>query len=146
MLPSPPAAWPFLWRWGPSILWMVVISGFSTEAFSAEQTGRFLLSFLRWLFPGALPRTLDLLHFGFRKGMHVIEFGILALLWYRALGRDRNPGRMRPALAALALASGFAVADETHQAFVAARTASLADVGWDTLGAVLALASRWIFR
>ncbi len=123
---------------------MAVISGVSTETFSFEATGHFLLPVLRWLLPGASPGTLTLLHVGVRKGMHAIEFGILALLWYRALGWNGPPWQMKAALAAFALALGLAVADEAHQMVVPRRTGTLKDVGWDGLGSALGLIGRRI--
>lgn len=140
----PRRSWPLLWRWGPLILWMAVISGFSTAAFSAEETSRFLIPLLRWLFPGVSPATFELLHLGIRKGMHVAEFSVLALLWYRALGWNGPRWHVRAALAAFLLAAGFGVIDEFHQTFVPGRTGALGDVGWDSLGAALGLVGRHV--
>ncbi len=135
--------WSVLWRWGPPALWMGIISGFSTDAFSAEETGRFLLPLLRWMLPGISPETLDFVHVVIRKGMHVTEFGVLALLWYRALRWGKPGWNGRTALGAFLLSAGFALADEFHQAFVPSRTGSLVDAGWDSLGAILSVVSRW---
>jgi VanZ family protein len=121
-----------------------VISTFSTDSFSAEETGEYLIPLLRWLLPDASPATLDLLHAAARKAMHVIEFSILALLWYRALGWHGSEWQARAALAAFLLAAGFAAVDEAHQGFVASRTGTPVDVGWDSLGAALGLIGRWV--
>ena len=137
---------PALWRWGPLILWMAVISGLSTDAFSAAQTGRLLMPLLRLLFPAASLATLDLLHVVIRKGAHVTEFAILALLWYRALDWPRSGWQNKAALTAFVLAAGFGALDEAHQLFVPSRTASIVDVGWDGLGAVLGLITRHLIR
>ncbi len=138
--------WSACRRWGPPIVWLAVISGFSTDSFSANETGRFLIPVLRWLFPGAPPDTLNLVHVGIRKGMHVVEFGVLALLWYRALGWGRSGWQPKAALTAFVLAAGFAAMDEVHQVFVPSRTASIMDVGWDSLGAALGLVARHVLR
>ena len=135
-----------LWRWGPVILWVGVISGLSTDAFSAAETGRLLMPLLRWLFPGASPATIDLLHAVVRKGAHVTEFAILALLWYRALDWRGSGWQTKAALTAFVLAAGFGALDEGHQMFVPSRTASLVDVGWDSLGAALGLVARHAIR
>lgn len=135
------SAW---WRWGPLLFWMVVISSFSTEAFAAAETGRILLPLLRWLLPTAEPVTLEFLHGVMRKGMHPAEFAILALLWYRALSGGGSGWRGRVALTAFVLAAGFGVLDEAHQLFVPSRTASVVDVGWDSLGAAVGLLGRWV--
>jgi VanZ family protein len=101
-----------------------------------DETSRFIVPFLRWLLPGAAPATLDLLHEAIRKLGHVSEFAILAVLWYRGLSWERQARRPKAALAAFALTLAFAGLDEVHQAFVATRTASVMDVGWDGLGAL----------
>lgn len=68
---------------------------------------------------------------------HVAEYAGLTALLYRAFAgewaKDRACG--------LALGSAFAYAlsDEFHQAFVPGRQCSLLDVGWDLVGAVIAL-------
>jgi len=125
-----------LWRWGPLILWMALISLGSTDVLASDETSRFIVPFLRWLLPGAAPATLDLLHEATRKLGHVSEFAILAVLWYRSLTWERQARRPKAALAAFVLTLAFAGLDEVHQAFVATRTASLMDVGWDGLGAL----------
>lgn len=143
MFSLPRRSWSFLWRWAPPLVWAVVVSAFSTDAFSVEHTGDFLIPLLRWLLPGASPATLEVLHAAIRKGMHAFEFGILALLWYRALSWDGSGWQTRAALAAFLLAAGFGTLDEIHQTFVASRTGSIVDVGWDSLGAFLGLVGRW---
>ena len=136
-----------LWRWGPPVLWMAVISGFSTAAFSAAETGRLLAPLLavaaperRRLRPSTCCTAV------LRKGMHVTEFGILALLWYRALAWGASGWRGRMAVAVFVLAAGFGALDEAHQMFVPSRTASIVDVGWDGLGAALGLRGRRMVR
>ena len=130
------------WHLGPPLLCMVAISCFSTAIFSVVQTGRFLMPILHWLLPNSSPETLGLLHEGIRKGMHLLVFAALALLWYRSLSRTATDSQTRVAVAALILAVSFAGLDEVHQLFEPSRTASVMDVGWDGLGAALALAAR----
>ena len=127
------------WRFGPPVLWMAVMGALSTDAFSAEHTGRYLLPFLHWLRPGATPDTIELLHVAIRKAMHLCEYGILALLWYQALRRPEAAWQTPVGLTALGLAVALAAVDEFHQAFVPSRSGSMVDVGWDSLGAALAL-------
>lgn len=133
-----------LWRWGPPILWMGLISLGSTDGLSADQTSRFIGPLLRWLFPAAAPDTLGLLHEAIRKLGHVAEFAILGLLWYRGLvwgARGRKTGM---AFAAFALSVLFAVVDEGHQGFHPTREASVLDVGWDSLGALCGVAAGYL--
>jgi VanZ family protein len=132
--------------WLPALLWMALIFTASTDLTSAEHTSRFLVPFLRWLKPDITWATIDHIHFLIRKGAHLTEYAILAVLLWRALRRRRRvgvrSGRPHAALA-LVLAIVFAATDEYHQAFVASREASLTDVLIDSCGAALGLALRW---
>jgi VanZ family protein len=121
---------------------MAVISLASTETLAASETSRFIGPLLRWLFPGAAPATLEFLHTGIRKFGHLLEFGILALLWYRALAWEVRRWEAKAALRALLLTAAGALLDETHQLFEPSRTGSPADVGWDLMGAGLGLLLR----
>ena len=67
-----------------------------------------------------------------RKLVHMAEFGLLWLLWARAL-RFRRPG------VAVAIAVLYAVSDEFHQSFVSGRNASPLDVAIDSAGIALAI-------
>jgi VanZ family protein len=134
------AGWVFLRRWGPLCLWMIAISAFSTENFSADETSRFIEPFLRWLLPSATIGTIQVWHGVIRKGMHVAEFAVLALLWYRGLSWGKRGWQPAAALTAFGLSVLAAVGDEVHQAFVPSRTASAMDVAWDSLGAMCGLA------
>jgi VanZ family protein len=65
---------------------------------------------------------------------HAFVFGMLALLWARALGERRHV-----LLLALALTMFYALSDEFHQAFVPGRYPDLWDLVCDGLGATLGL-------
>ena len=67
-----------------------------------------------------------------RKGAHMVEFGLLWLLWWRALGYG---SRLVPA----AIAVAYAVTDEIHQTTVEGRVGSPVDVLIDTAGVLLAM-------
>ena len=71
-----------------------------------------------------------------RKLAHMIEYGLLFLLWRRAL-----PGSTAWVPAAIAI--GYAMTDETHQSFVEGRHGTPVDVLIDSVGVALAwLATR----
>jgi hypothetical protein len=74
-----------------------------------------------------------------RKLVHMAEFGLLWLLWARALGFRR------PRLAA-AIAVLYAVSDEFHQGFVSGRNASPLDVAIDSVGVGLAVVLTHAWR
>lgn len=79
--------------------------------------------------------TLDLV---LRKLSHMVEFGLLWVLWLRALG-------WRAPWAALVITFSYAVSDELHQTTVEDRVGSPVDVLIDMAGvavAALALARR----
>ncbi len=76
-----------------------------------------------------------------RKLAHASVFGLLTLLWFRALG----PVTRRALLAAVVIAFLYAISDEYHQTFVDGRHGSPVDVGIDSIGiaaAVLLVRSR----
>jgi VanZ family protein len=132
--------------WLPALFWMALMFTASTDLMSAEHTSRFLVPLLRWLYPDITWATIDHIHFLMRKGAHLSEYAILALLLWRALRLHRVSvrGSLWPqATLALAVAIAFAATDEYHQAFVASRGASPIDVLIDSCGAALGLALRW---
>jgi VanZ family protein len=135
-----------LLRWGPLILWLVVASLLSTDGLSGRQTSRYLIPLLHWVFPAVSLKTLIALHVGIRKAIHVFEFGVLAWLWYRALKWGETGWQPQAAVRAFLLAAAFGTADEFHQSFQPHRSASAADVGWDSLGAFFGLGSCWMLR
>jgi VanZ family protein len=130
--------WPA--RWWPALVWVVVISAFSTNAFTAEKTGRFIIPFAHWLFPRASPETLLLIHHLIRKTAHFVEYFILSLLILRGIRAGRKDTRLGWALAAIVLVSGCAALDEFHQSFVPGRTPAVSDVLLDTAGGIAAQA------
>jgi len=69
-----------------------------------------------------------------RKCAHMAEYGLLFLLWWRALG-------MGHPLPAVAIALVYAASDEWHQSFVEGRHGSPTDVLIDAAGVAVALAA-----
>ena len=128
-----------LLRYGPALLWMGVIFVLSSDPFSRGETGRFLLPLLAWLFPGAAPETLALLHEALRKVGHLTEYGVLGVLWYRARAYGTAVWVPEAARLALLVAVVYAVTDEFHQVLVASRTGSVVDVAIDAVGAAASL-------
>jgi VanZ family protein len=145
----------FFLGWLPALLWLALVLCASADPFSATQTSRFFVPLLHWLFPHLSPWRVMQIHAFVRKGAHLTEYAILAILFWRALrhsfwlGQPRDdsaqkrPWLWRPALGALAAAAFCAVADEYHQSFVPSRTSSARDVALDICGASLALLLLW---
>ncbi len=125
-------------RFGPPIAWMAVIAVLSGGLFGATATGSIVLPLLARLLPWASAGLLHGLHVVLRKLGHVVEYGILATLWLRALAPDR-PARHAAAWA-VGLSALYAVLDETRQALAPNRTPSALDVLVDAAGAFLAVA------
>ncbi len=118
---------------------MVVILALSTEAASSGHTSRILVPFLRHVLPWASPLQIDVLHDLTRKMAHIVEYAILATLWFFALVRSGAFSTRRAMAATLGICLAWAVADEIHQAFVLSRTGSVGDVVIDVTGAGTAL-------
>ena len=79
------------------------------------------------------------------KTLHAIEYGILAVLCYRAFRHAAGSRAARYALGfAIMAASLYGVTDEVHQAFVFSRESSGWDVLADSVGATLgSFGWRW---
>lgn len=100
-----------------------MILSLSGEGGSSARTERWIVQLLN---PG--PEALFYINYSVRKGAHVVAYAILAILNLRAI---------HTAPRAVALALLVAIADESHQAGFATRTAALADIGFDFCGASL---------
>lgn len=108
-----------LGSWLPPIAWAALIF-----ALSAQPDLRFVPD--------------EGLDFLVRKVGHMAIFGILALLLWRAV--TRTSAWRLPWAWALAIAILYAVTDELHQGVVIGRHPSPVDVGFDAVGALLAVA------
>lgn len=125
--------------WLPVFFWMFFIFWMSTGTFSAENTSLIIEPLLRLLMPSISPEKRALIHGIIRKLGHVTEYFILGILLYRAFRHGSNKFLVwRWTYYSILVVMLYAVSDEFHQAFVSARTASMFDVGIDTLGGVLA--------
>ncbi len=74
-----------------------------------------------------------------KKVGHVAEYGILAGLVWWACPRSGERESRRIILYAFVFSALYAISDEVHQFFVPGRNAQVFDVGFDLLGAVMAL-------
>jgi VanZ family protein len=78
------------------------------------------------------------------KQAHGLAYGTLAALTLRALAQARWRGvTLRRAVVAVAIAVAYGVTDEWHQSHVVGRTAEMADLYANAVGAVSAAASLW---
>ena len=114
----------------------------STGALSSRNTGRFLYPLFHLLF------GLDLIHFRtwhffLRKTGHVIGYGTLSILLFRAW-KATLPVRGNPrwawvwSLDAVLMTALVASLDEWHQSFLPSRTGTVRDVVLDSVAGILA--------
>ena len=143
---------------------MLLIFGLSTNAGAPRNTSRIIGPMVRWLVPGISDEAVGRVVLVVRKGAHVSEYAVLALLCWRARRRSREitagpepadfvqarisrgdarPWRWADATFALALTVAFAASDEWHQSFVPSRQGSWRDVLLDSGGAALGLLVLW---
>jgi VanZ family protein len=126
-------------RWFPVIIWLALVFFMSTGTFSADNTFSVVGPILHFLFPGLSSDRVEAIHWIIRKGAHVSEYFVLGLLLLRAFRANSSLAwRWRwPLFAAIGVLL-WALGDELHQSLVPSRTASMIDVGIDTVGGVFA--------
>ena len=128
--------------WIPAIIWLVIIAIESSALLASQNTGRILYPLLHFVF--GLDRShFAPWHFYIRKAGHVVGYGILSILLFRAW-RATLPGAgnlnpkwtMRWANIAVLGTGLVASLDEWHQSFIPSRTGTLHDVILDTCAGV----------
>lgn len=138
----------FLKYWLPVALWGSLIFTASGDTKSVARSSRIIEPFLRWLFPDLSDDVIWGVVLVARKCAHLTEFGILALLLWRAFRgtfwQDSDGWSRRCVACAWGGALVFAMCDEWYQTIVPGRQGSLWDVGIDSLGAALGLLAFWL--
>ena len=135
-----------LWRYGPLLLWMVLIYFASTSEFSALNTSQIFQPLIRWIFPNLSDERVAAIHFLTRKVAHFSEYAVLGILAARAFATSANDVVQRHWFqVALLLVAAYALLDEFHQSFVPSRSASIFDSAIDVAGGLTALLliRRW---
>jgi VanZ family protein len=118
---------------------MLVIFTASTDLGSAAHSAHLLIPFLYWMNPHMSPAGIELAQFIVRKGAHLTEYAVLAMLLLRALHSETRGRFARQALIVIGVAAIYAATDELHQSVNPSRTASVRDVMIDCCGAVVGL-------
>ncbi len=136
-----------VFAWLCVALWAGVIWQLGGDGFSFAETGRSMWwPMVEWLIGDIDAATRWRMHVAIRKSAHFVEYGILALLTFRAalLSVNRNSvNRNRLATAgwsALFIVLALASADEARQAFSTVRSGSPYDVLIDLAGGFIAVA------
>ena len=128
-----------------TLLWMGVIFFFSSQN-GDESSGvseRILAFFCEMINYSPTPDRKHLLLLLIRKGAHMTEFGILALLWLGTLRSAADKAKWHYP-AAFAAASLYAATDEMHQLFVSERAGQVTDWMIDSAGAMIFLCIGWL--
>jgi len=142
--PAPTSWRARLVRYGPLVVWALLIFVGSGNVLSAQHTS-ILLPIIKWLFPSASPDALAWVHFLVRKAGHLTEYAILATLAARAFRKSSHQFiRQHWFKLSLLFAMLYALSDELHQSFVPSRTASIHDSLIDSAGALIALTIIWL--
>ena len=103
-------------------------------------SGKNSLGILKWLlswFVDLEPAQLKLINFYVRKTGHVLAYGLMSLLWFRAFRAHAHYGPWRACLWSLGLCLLNSTMDEGRQWFYVTRGGSIIDVCLDMSGASL---------
>jgi VanZ family protein len=131
--------------WGPAAIWAFVISYASTGNFSSEKTAGHIIPFLHWLMPHASWATIGEIHHLIRKGGHVFEYFVFAMLLFYAIRAGRRGWRGSWVWITLLGVACYAGLDEFHQSFVPGRGASVWDALLDASAGTLAILIAWVW-
>jgi VanZ family protein len=104
-------------------------------------SGKNTLGILKWLLSGFValePAQLKMINFYVRKTGHVLAYGLMYFLWFRAFRGHGEYGPGRAFIWSLGFCLMFALMDEGCQWFHRSRTASIRDVLIDLFGSSLA--------
>ena len=135
-----PKAFQRIWRYGPLLLWMVLISFASSSEFSALNTSQIFRPLILWVFPNLSEERVAAIHFLTRKLAHFSEYAVLGILSARAFASSANDFVQQHWFqVSLLLIVAYALLDEFHQSFVPSRTASIYDSAIDVAGGLTAL-------
>jgi len=108
--------------WLPPLVWMALI-----YLVSAQES------------VPSVPGLWDLL---LKKGSHILAYGLLTILYLRAM-RGSSIGDTPARALSAALAVTYALTDEYHQRFVPGRNGTLVDVAIDGVGIAGAILLDW---
>ena len=114
--------------WMPALVWAVAISAVSHIPAPEIQKA-----------VAAVPIALDIAY-------HVIVFGVMGAVGYWAASRHLGQRSKWSYRAGLGFAIGYGAVDEVHQTFVSGRSSAAEDVGYDALGATVAIVAIFTVR
>ncbi len=126
----------FIFYWAPPILWGLAVLLMSGNVGSGANTRHLLHWLLSW-FVVLKPAELNLINFYLRKTGHVLAYGFMYFLWFRAFRGHAHYRPWRACFWALGFCLLFSSMDEGRQWFYPTRGSSLRDVMLDMSGSSL---------
>ena len=105
--------------WAPVLVWAIVIFSFSALPTSP-------VAEIHWQ------------DFIIKKSAHIIEYGVFAILLYRAFIMS-NLKKKKAILYAFLIAVLYGVTDEYHQSYTPGRDPKVRDIFFDSFGALMSL-------
>jgi VanZ family protein len=133
--------------WVPVLAWMGLIGWLSSDRFSKEVTASWLTAAPGLAALGLTPSVIEAVNLILRKSAHFVEYAVLSILAYGALGAGTaQPRRRVQLLGTLALALLCAGLDEWHQATTASRSGIVGDVVLDSIGALAGALGGGLYR
>ncbi|MDB6036999.1 MAG: VanZ family protein [Verrucomicrobiales bacterium] len=133
----------------PVLVWMLVIFMASTSLGTSEHSKTIIRATLAFLHLDVSPHRIHTIDHLLRKLAHGLEYGILALLVWRARRSTTSTTHLwvwKEFFWIVGFAMFYASTDEFHQLFVASRTPSFYDVLIDTSGAAMMLLAVWFWK
>lgn len=131
--------------WLPAAALSALLLAFSGSEASSENSGTWLLWILAHLTRPLEPERFAILHFAVRKAGHVVAYGLLGALDFRAVRGPRFGWSARWAGLAIVLAGAVAATDEFIQSFVPSRTGAVSDFVLDVTAAAAVLLVWMLF-
>ena len=119
----------FLNRWGPALLWMVVIYSFSANSDPFQ----------------VVPQNITLPDEIIGRIAHVFEFAILAILISRAQIKENDNNSISVPRITI-FATSYGIFDELHQSWIPERAFQLLDLGLDILGVLIGLSLFALYK
>ena len=127
------------------LVWMAFIFFLSGNSLSWQKTEKLIVA----LRPSTQSSTWTpqsskfiFVHTAIRKFAHIVEYAILAYLWFRSLWT--KPGRFVSCMRwSVLLSLLYALLDECHQYFLFSRDGQWADVFWDSAGIAMMSLVLW---
>ena len=104
------------------------------------------LIFLGSSLPSAKASDNGVVDFAAHKLVHIVEYGVLYLLYYRSVAGNFWDQKIEKVLQSLLFIVLYGAFDEYHQSFVPGRSSRVRDVFVDLLGGVLAYLLWWYLK